>query len=197
MSSDDETLSVYAQKAEDYAAITASAADDPALTAFIGGVVKNGRVLDLGCGPGVASARMAASGLQVDATDAVAAFVEMAQAHDGVTAWQASFDEITGDAIYDGIWANFSLLHAAKSDMPRHLAALRRALKPGGLFHIGMKTGNGEKRDPLGRHYAYYTEEELCGLLKEAGMTPFSSATGSDVGLDGVEAPWVVIAAHG
>ncbi len=197
MSADDTTLGVYAQKAADYAAMTTKAAEDPALIAFTGGLPKGARVLDLGCGPGGAAGAMAKAGLVVDATDAVPEMVVMAEALEGVTAWQASFDEIAGDNLYDGIWANFSLLHAPKADMPRHLAALRRALKPGGLFHIGMKTGTGEKRDPLGRHYAYYTEEELCGLLKDVGMTPFSTATGAEKGLDGVEAPWVVIAAHG
>lgn len=196
MSADPQTLGVYAAQADDYAKIMATA-DDPALTAFIGGVRPGGRVLDLGCGPGLYAAAMARSGLQVDATDAVAEMVSMAAAHDGVTAWQASFDEIAGENLYDGIWANFSLLHAPKTDMPRHLAALRVALKPGGLFHIGMKTGTGETRDSIGRHYAYYTEAELCDLLREANLTPFSSMTGESAGLSGDVAPWVTIAAHG
>ena len=197
MSNDDTTLRVYADKAGEYAKLTGNAASDPVLETFISALAQGARVLDLGCGPGIASARMARAGLVVDATDAVAEMVEMAAQHEGVTAWQASFDQIEGEGLYDGIWANFSLLHAPRADMPRHLASLRRALKQGGLFHIGMKTGSGEKRDTLGRLYTYYTEDELCGLLKDAGLTPFSSTTGSDPGLDGVEAPWVTVAAHG
>ena len=140
---------------------------------------------------------MARAGCSVDATDAVPEMVALADMHPGVSARVARFEEITGTDVYDGIWANFSLLHAPKAEMPAHLARLRHALRPGGLFHIGMKTGEGEKRDQLGRHYAYYTEAELSGLLTEAGLTPFSSRTGREKGLDGVEAPWVVIAAHG
>ncbi len=194
---DEETVSTYARMAQDYATMTADSDSDPVLTAFIGGIPRGGRVLDLGCGPGVTAAAMTRAGLYVDATDAVAEMVAMAETHPGVTAWQATFDEITGDAIYDGIWANFSLLHAPRSDMPRHLGALRRALKPGGLFHIGMKTGTGERRDNLGRLYTYYTEQELCDLMRAAGLTAFSSTKGADKGLDGVVAPWVTIAAHG
>ena len=99
-------------------------------------------MLDLGCGPGLAATRMANAGLQVDAMDGSAEMVAMAAQHDGVTAWQATFDQITGTDIYDGIWANFCLLHASKEAMPHHLAAMVTALKPGGAFHIGMKTGS-------------------------------------------------------
>ena len=197
MTSDDVTLGVYATKADEYAEKFGDAFVDPALTTFIGGLAQGARVLDLGCGPGMASAQMARAGLQVDATDAVAEMVALAGQHDGVTAWQASFDDIEGVDLYAGIWANFSLLHAPRTDMPHHLAALRRALKPGGLFHIGMKTGTGEHRDALGRLYTYYTTDEMHGLLVQAGLTPFSSQTGRDKGLAGTDDEWFTMAAHG
>lgn len=196
MSSDRETLAVYDKRAADYAArFTGSRNVD--LETFIAALPTGAQVLDLGCGPGHAAAQMADAGHSVEATDASAEMVKLARSHPGVTARQASFDDITGTDLYDGIWANFALLHAPRSAMPGHLAALRRALRSGGLFHIGMKTGTGEKRDEIGRLYTYYTEDELAGLLREAGFTPFSSRTGAEPGLDGVVAPWVTIAAHG
>ena len=79
--------------------------------------------------------------------------------------------------------------------MPRHLAALHAALKPGGLFHIGLKTGTGEKRDALGRFYTYYTEAELEDLLSDAGFAVQFRAYGRDKGLDGVDADWIVMRA--
>lgn len=194
---DSETISVYSAQVDDYARATVDEKNDPQLITFIGALPANSRVLDLGCGPGYAAAQMAQAGHSVDATDATPEMVEMAAQHAGVTAWIATFDEIEGDDLYDGIWANFSLLHAARSDMPRHLAAIRQALKPGELFHIGMKTGTGEKRDALGRVYTYYTEDELSGLLREAGMTPFSSVPDEGIGLDGAPFTSVTIAAHG
>ncbi|QGX99414.1 class I SAM-dependent methyltransferase [Roseovarius faecimaris] len=197
MSRDDETLSVYAARADDYLKMVEKEAESPILAAFIGGLPKGAHVLDLGCGPGVSAAVMAQSGLTVEATDAVPEMVERAAANPGVMARLATFDDITGTDLYDGIWANFSLLHAPKADMPGHLARLRAALKPGGLFHIGMKTGSGEHRDSIGRFYAYYTEEELCDLLTAAGFKPFSSTRGNEPGLSGEPAPWVCIAAHG
>ncbi|QIE46948.1 class I SAM-dependent methyltransferase [Pseudohalocynthiibacter aestuariivivens] len=198
VSADDETLSVYGAQAARYAAFTDGSVDDPHLSRFMADVVPGGRVLDLGCGPGAAAAQMAQAGLVVDATDAVPEMVDMAAAaHPGVTAWIATFDDIAGVDLYDGIWANFSLLHAPRALMPAHLAALRTALKPGGRFHIGLKTGKGEKRDAIGRLYTYYEADELSDLLTTAGFSPRDQWTGADPGLDGTVAPWVVIAANG
>jgi len=68
--------------------------------------------------------------------------------------------------------------------MPAHLKAIRIALKPGGKFFIGMKTGEGELRDEIGRLYTYYSYEELEALLVNAGFSVESHSTGTSVGLD-------------
>ncbi|QYX58262.1 class I SAM-dependent methyltransferase [Roseovarius sp. SCSIO 43702] len=197
MSIDRETVAVYDARAADYAQRFSTGAQDTALAAFIAALPEGATVLDLGCGPGRAAAAMADAGLCVTATDASAEMVRLAGAHPGVTARQASFDDIDGQDLYDGIWANFSLLHAPRADLPRHLSALRRALKPGGLFHIGMKTGTGEARDAIGRLYTYVTEPELTSLLRDAGLVPFTSRSGVETGLDGTPAPWITITSRG
>lgn len=195
---DKETLRVYDAKAAEYAKlIKRENNDDPHLDRFINKLPTGGRVLDLGCGPGISAACMADAGLQVDAIDGSAEMIAMATQHQGVTAWQATFDEITGTNIYDGIWANFCLLHASKEAVPQHLAALVTALKLGGAFHIAMKLGSGSQRDTIGRLYSYYSEPELTNLLVAAGLTVAETAHGRTVGLDGTEADWIVMAAYG
>ncbi|UWQ91011.1 methyltransferase domain-containing protein [Aliisedimentitalea scapharcae] len=195
--SDPETIRVYDDQAAKYAEMTdAHNQDDPHLDAFLNAIPTGGHVLDLGCGPGTSAAAMARAGLTVTATDASAEMVAMADQHPGVRAHQASFEQISGDGIYDGVWANFSLLHAPRANMPDHLSALHSALKPGGMLHIGLKTGTGEKRDAIGRLYTYYTQDELDGLLQTAGFTPVDHAFGAGVGLDGAVADWMVVRAH-
>jgi SAM-dependent methyltransferase len=193
---DPETIRIYDARAADYARMTGSDVPDATLAGFIAALPEQGAVLDLGCGPGRAAARMAAAGLVVEAWDASAAMVALAADHAGVTARQADFEALTGQAVYDGIWANFSLLHAPRDAMPRHLAAIHRALRPGGLFHVGLKSGSGSRRDALGRLYTYYTEDALSGLLRDAGLVPGRFNRGEDVGLDGVSAPWISVTAH-
>jgi SAM-dependent methyltransferase len=196
--SDAPTIAVYDGRAADYAAMTDDYnGADPRLAAFIAACPSGGRVLDLGCGPGAAAAEMARAGLQVEALDASATMVAMAARHAGVSARQGTFDDIEGCAIYNGIWANFSLLHAPRADLPRHLAALHRALKPGGAFLVGMKLGEGSARDRLGRLYTYVGAGELEELLAGAGFTVTGRVFGSGTGLDGSHSDWISVAAHG
>ncbi|WP_343032042.1 class I SAM-dependent methyltransferase [Roseovarius bejariae] len=193
MTSDKETLAYYGKAAGEYAERTAHLDKDPALDAFLAQVPPGGRVLDLGCGPGVMAARMAGEGFAVVATDAVPEMVEMAAVSPGVEARVARFDEIEGEAEFDGVWANFSLLHAPRGDLSGHLRAIHRALRPGGQFHIGMKTGEGERRDELGRLYTFVTEVELRGLLADAGFAPISDRRGREAGMSGIPEDWITI----
>lgn len=79
--------------------------------------------------------------------------------------------------------------------MAGHLARIARALKPGGLVHIGLKEGEGAARDSLGRFYTYYTVEECATLLRAAGLTAGPARHGADKGLDGTVAPWFTLTA--
>ncbi len=196
--SDKDTIGVYDARAAEYAEQNEKHnRTDPRLTDFIAACPRGGRVLDLGCGPGGAAAVMVGAGLIVDATDASQQMVALASQHQGVQARQATFDDISGSDLYDGIWANFSLLHAPRADFPRLLAALHKALKPGGAFYIAMKLGKGESRDAIGRLYAYYTQDALRAHLEAAGFRVLDQVPGSSRGLDGEMADWVSVAAHG
>lgn len=194
---DAQTIQVYNDRSDQYARENAkSAARDPYLTGFIAACPKGSRVLDLGCGPGHAAKQMAQAGLETDATDASSQMVAMAALHPGVRAHQATFDQISGTAIYDGIWASFCLLHAPRTDFPGHLTAIHTALKPNGVFYIGMKLGTDEIRDDIGRLYTYYTADGLQKHLQQAGFTVLNHSFGSSIGLDGVMADWIVVTAH-
>lgn len=193
--SERETLNVYDAQAKTYQDLVAEW-DNPALADFAAAMPQGGAVLDLGCGPGHAAARMADAGLHVTATDGSMEMIRLAARHPGVSARQATFDEIEGQSIYDGIWASFSLLHAPRAKFPMHLAALHRAAKPGARLHLAMKLGSGEVTDRLGRFYSYYSRAELEQLLQEAGFTVASHLTGKDKGLAGTLDEWIAITAH-
>ena len=197
MTQDDQTIEVYNAQTLDYAKMVQSDVPNPQLDAFLAQLPAGGDVLDLGCGPGHAAARMCDNGFAVTATDASPEMAAMARAQFGLTIRVASFADLRDDAAFDGVWASFSLLHAPKSDIPGHLAAIHRALRPGGLLCIGLKTGEGEARDRLGRFYAYYSDAEITGLLGTAGFTVTARATGAGKGLEGTIAPWIVLIAHG
>ena len=195
--SDEKTIAVYDAKAEDYATRFDSG-DGPGahLSRFIAAIADGGFVLDLGCGPGGSAGHMAAAGLSVDALDASGEMVRLANQKTGVTARQATFDDLDAEGIYDGVWANFSLLHAPREQLPDHFAAIATSLKDRGLFHIGMKTGEGTKRDHMDRKYTFVGEAELRQLLEAAGFNILAQDTGHEVGLAGTDDWWIVLMAQ-
>ena len=163
---------------------------------FIAALPPGAAVLDLGCGPGEASAHMRAAGLRPDPVDASPGMVALANRTHDIGAREARFDQIDDRAAYDAVWANFSLLHAPRDEMPGHLARLHRALRPSGLLHLGLKLGTGARRDALGRFYTYYSEAELRGLLSAAGFKVTKTAHHRDRGLAGTLEDGILILAH-
>lgn len=193
---DKQTLAVYAQRAADYAKRFGNEGGSPHLKAFLAEAVPGGRILDLGCGPAFAAAAMKRAGFKVEAWDASPEMARIARHANDVDVRVAAFDDLSDIARFDAVYANFSLLHAPKADMPGHLARIARALKPGGLFHIGLKTGTGENRDAIGRFYAYFEDAELTRLVEAAGFRVIRRSTGEETGLDGTVAPWIILLAR-
>lgn len=196
MTPDRKTLDFYDNAAARYADRFARSRPDRDLAAFMEALPRGARVLDLGCGPGNTAAMLRDEGFVVDAVDASAGMARLAKERFGIEVAVKGFSDIDATHLYEGIWANFSLLHAPRAEMPGHLARLRRALKPGGLLHLGLKLGSGEGRDHLGRFYTYYEETELEGLLSRAGLAVVARRTGRMTGMAGTPDPFIIIRAR-
>lgn len=193
--SDAETIGVYDAKASSYAKLVTRNKPDADLQAFLDLMPSGGRVLDFGCGPGNSAAMMRAHGLEVEATDASSEMVKLARDTYGVEARCETFDMLDAQERYDGIWANFSLLHAPKSDFAWHLNRVSVALKPEGILHLGMKTGSGEMRDSIGRMYSYFTAGELHGEMNAQGFSVSRERHGEAEGLAGDVEPFIILLA--
>ena len=193
---DPETLVAYDQRAAEYARKFESVRPDRHLATFVEALPNAAQVLDLGCGPGQAANFMSRAGLRVEAWDASPEMARVASDTFGLDVKVAEFTDLAAENVFDGIYANFSLLHAPRSEMPAHLLNICKALKSKGVFHIGMKTGQGEQRDSLGRLYTFYADAELSALLEDAGFTVTNRTTGSEVGLAGTNDPWIIMLAR-
>ena len=190
---DQKTIDAYNGQVDTYLKMVGELKVDPILLRFIDRLRVNDYVLDLGCGPALASAVMRDKGLRVDPVDAAEAMVQLANDKFDIGARQAQFNDIDAIDTYHGVWANFSLLHAQTQDLAAILSALYRALKPQGLLHLGMKLGEGSKRDKYGRYYAYYSQVELELYLHEAGFDFVHAKLGESLGMAGDMEPWIAL----
>lgn len=198
-SADPETMRVYAEQAATYADRITRMEPDGDLRAFVGAVRPKGLVLDWGCGPGNSAAMMAAAGLRVEATDASPEMAALAREL-GVEAKVEPFEALRPRPKFDGIWANFSLLHAPRDRLGPLVALAAEALMPNGVLHLGMKAvpedGRTEGRDPIGRFFSYWTEEELAATCRTAGLAPAPARHGEGPGLDGRVEPFLIVLAR-
>ncbi len=88
-------------------------------------------ILDLGCGDGVLTARIAARGAQVIGVDSSPEFVDAARAL-GLDAHLIDGQRLTYAGEFDAVFSN-AAMHWMR-DHPAVLAGVHRALRPGGRF---------------------------------------------------------------
>lgn len=93
------------------------------------------RILDLGCGDGWLTARLAAGGSQVVGVDSDAGMVEAARAR-GLTVLHQDAAKLSVDAQFDAAFSNAALHWMV--DQEGVVAAVRAALVPGGRFVAEM-----------------------------------------------------------
>ena len=82
---------------------------------------------------------------------------------------------------FDGVWANFSLLHLEKQELLKVLSDIYQILKNEGILFIGLKEGARERweKEKLDKNlrmfYAYYQRDELANKVREAGFEIISA----------------------
>jgi len=196
MSGDEETLDFYTREAAAYADYTSQEKRSPLLKRFAEFLPAGGDVLDFGCGSGWAAYRFNEFGFRAVGYDGSEGLAEQARQRYDVEVTVGRFDAFSADAAFDGIWASFCLLHDTREAMPGHLARLCRALRPGGAIYVGLKDGEGESRDSVGRLYTYFGAAEMTGLLTAAGFERIAIENDRTTGYDGVPVKSLHIFAH-
>ena len=167
--------SAYSARAQEYAAalghMEATSQEDRRLIAqWARGI--QGRIVDLGCGPGHWTAYLHDLGLEVEGVDPVESFIEIARdQHPHVTYRQGSSDTLPA-SVYGAVLAWYSLIHIPPQDLPGTLTSLGGSLKPQGSLLIGFFAGDRVEEFPHAVAPAYYwPPQELASLLERSGLT--------------------------
>jgi SAM-dependent methyltransferase len=193
--STDPTSSFYADNASIYAARERNLPTSR-LDAFLAALPAGASILELGCGAGQDAAYMLSRGFDITPIDGSAELANEAEKLIGGPVRIMRFETLDASAAFDGIWAEASLLHVPRSDLPNIFDRILRALKGGGIFHSSFKAGDAEGHDVLGRYYNYPSAEWLTALLDESGWKDIAMTEADGGGFDGKPTKWLYVSAR-
>lgn len=139
----DAVTRAYGARAAEYADLlgrmdAVAAPDRELVLRWAGELV--GPVVDAGCGPGHWTDLLHEAGTDVEGFDPTPRMLELARARFPGRRFRSGRVEDLGvpDGSLGGVLAWFSLIHTAPADVPAALAAVARALRPGGRLLLGF-----------------------------------------------------------
>lgn len=102
--------------------------------AFLKHLSKDAHILDAGCGVGRDSNHFLNHGYKVTAFGASHEMAKMASSKIGQEVPVLTFQEMRFDSIFDGVWAQLSLIHVPYEETRSVYEKIHRALKENGIF---------------------------------------------------------------
>lgn len=179
-----DTIDWYNKHAEEFAQKAGTHVYD-GFKQFESLLPKGGKVLDAGCGSGRDTMYFVQDGFDATGMDISSGLIQHAKKEYPVGKFLVGDMRALefGDADFDGVWANASLLHYEnRGDVLKSLQEFYRVLKEKGIVYVNVKlqtkdkTGlEYDKRFAEPRFFQYFTEKEMRDLLNEAGFTVLSS----------------------
>jgi SAM-dependent methyltransferase len=147
-------------------------------------------ILDFGCGPGRDLQSFAALGHVAIGLEGAARFAAMARA-EGFKIWEQDFLGLDLPAGYfDGVFANASLFHVPREELPRVLRELAVALKPHGVLFSSNPHGDNAEGWNRGRYGVYHDLPAWRRFMQEAGFLELSHYY-RPAGLPREQQPWL------
>lgn len=136
------------------------------------------RVADLGCGPGHATAYLAAAGLAAFGIDLSVPMITIAKR--SYRDLQFAVGSLAALPLptrsLDGVLVRFSIIHTPPDEVPDQLAEVARVLRTGGsaLFSFQAVADGGPEVEPFDHRvttgYRWHPDR-MAGLLGQAGLT--------------------------
>lgn len=176
----------YDRSAANYVARFQHHLDDrPVDRAMIGAfaeLVPRGPVLDVGCGTGVATAALAAAGLDVTGIDLSPNMIAQARQHNPGLPFRVGsmLDLDADDGSVVGLCAWYSIIHVPDTHLPRVFAEFQRVLAPDGVVLLAFQVGD-EPRvltdfdgEPVNLTFIRRRPELVADLLSSSGFRVYA-----------------------
>lgn len=148
-------------------------------------------ILDFGCGPGRDLADFTRRGHRAVGLEGASALAKMARDNSGCEVWEQDFLQLELPVgKFDGVFANASLFHVPRRDLPRVLRQLHATLKAGGVLFSSNPRGDNQESLNGDRYGAYYDLETWQGYLRGAGFIELEHYY-RPTGLPREQQPWL------
>lgn len=128
-------------------------------------------ILDFGCGPGRDLMHFTTLGHKAVGLDGSAELVALAREKSGCEVLQQDFLALDlPPSKFDGVFANASLFHVPRQELPRLLKELWHTLKPGGILFSSNPRGNNQEGWNGSRYGSYHSLEAWRDYISGAGF---------------------------
>jgi SAM-dependent methyltransferase len=164
-----DTLKYYSENSRTYFETTKNIVISEQIDRFLSLIADKGElIIDLGCGSGNGLKYIIEKEYKAIGADYSDELIALAKEYTGADIFNIDLEDIS--AVNELIsvkkikhlFASASLLHLKKTAFIKFFDEI----KFGGFFFFSLKEGSGEALDPAGRFFAYYSKEELDGILK-------------------------------
>lgn len=146
-------------------------------------------ILDIGSGGGRDAKFLSDKNFKVTGIDNSTEMLRSAESNaPKATFMEMDFEDLKfPDNSFDGIWANASLHHVPKINLPATLEKIYQILKNDGLFFIKIKQGesdgireNEKFGEKIQRWFSYYKKDEVADILEKIGFQIIKSEITND-----------------
>ena len=151
-------------------------------------------ILDFGCGPGRDLVAFRERGHDPVGLEGSRALAAMAREHSGCEVWEQDFLALgLPPARFDGIFANASLQHVPRRELPRVLRELHATLKPAGVLFASIPRGANEEGWNRERYSVYHDLGSWRAFMADTGFVELEHYY-RPPGLPREQQPWLASA---
>ena len=162
----DKNISYYDKNAMSYFYNTKYLDMKEAYDRFLSRVVSGGLILDFGCGGGRDSKYFLSRNYKVSAIDGSKEMCRLASEYAKIYVKNIEYKDFSDTSIYDGIWANASLVHLDDNNLLSTLSSIREALKDDGVFYMSLKNNKSERESDRDRIFYYRSFDEVYSMIR-------------------------------
>lgn len=169
------TITYYNEHAQEYIEQSKELDNDRVKDYFLSLLPHSARILDFGCGSGRDLKYFRDHGFRAEGTDGSDSICYLASKYTGTKVRKLRFLDLGDLESFDGIWANASIMHLRRTELPVVFYRMSNALVDGGIIYTSFPYGNFEGTKN-GCWYTYIDENRIRKITESVNTLSIEDA---------------------